>query len=63
MTEPEPETRDNITAVGPALADAGSPAELPSNERTVEQFETFNDPKVRTKLRLYAILVALYVQY
>lgn len=56
-------TMDNITALKPAMADVGPPAELPSNEHTIEPLDLLEDPKVRTKLRIYAILVALYVHY
>ena len=52
---------DNITAVKPALADAGSPAEPSSNEHTIEPLDLVENPKARTKLRIYAILVSLYV--
>ncbi|MCJ1383356.1 hypothetical protein MMC17_006469 [Xylographa soralifera] len=51
---------DNITAVKPAIADAGLPAELRPNEDTIDPLDLLEDPKVRTKLRTYAILVALY---
>lgn len=45
------------------MADAGAPAELPPNEHTIEPLDILEDPKVRAKLRIYAILVALYVHY
>ena len=54
-------TMDNITPLKPAMADAGPPAELPPNEHTIEPLDLIEEPKVRTKLRIYAILAALYV--
>ena len=70
MAEQKPVTMDNITALKPAMADAGPPAELPPiphNENAIGSIEPLDlveeDPKVRTKLRLYGILVALYVHY
>ena len=56
-------TMDNITALKPATADAGPPVELSPDEHTIEPLDLLEDPKVRTKLRIYAILVALYVHY
>jgi MFS family permease len=64
MAEQMPVTMDNITALKPpAMADAGPPAELPPNEQTIEPLdvEALEEPKVRTKLRIYAILVSLYL--
>ncbi|KAK3169355.1 hypothetical protein OEA41_008738 [Lepraria neglecta] len=52
---------DNITALKPATADAGPPVELSPDEHTIEPLDLLEDPKVRTKLRIYAILVALYL--
>lgn len=52
---------DNITALKPAIPDARPPAELPPNSHTIEPLDLHQDQKVRTKLRLYAILIALYV--
>lgn len=52
---------DNITALKPAIPDAGPPAELPPNGHTIEPLDLHEDQKVRTKLRLYAILIALYL--
>ena len=56
-------TMDNITALKPEVADAGNPAELSPNEPTIEPLDLVEHPKVRTKLRIYAILVSLYVNY
>ena len=58
-------TMDDITALEPAVVDAGTPTPAgPSpNEHTVEPLDLIEHPKVRTKLRVYAILVALYVHY
>lgn len=52
---------DNITALKPAIPDARPPAELPPNSHTIEPLDLHEDQKVRTKLRLYAILIALYL--
>jgi hypothetical protein len=54
---------DNITAVQPAMVDAGTLEEFLPNEPTIEPLDQLEDPKVRIKLRIYAILVALYVHY
>ena len=54
-------TMDNITPLKPAMADAGPPAEPSPNEHTIEPLDLIEEPKVRTKLRIYAILAALYV--
>lgn len=61
MAEQKQMTMDNITPHKPAVADTGPPAELPPNERTIEPLDLIEEPKVRTKLRIYAILAALYV--
>jgi hypothetical protein len=63
MAEQMPVTMDNITALMPAMADAGPPADCLPNEPAVEPLDPVEDPKVRTKLRISAILVALYVHY
>ena len=63
VPQTEPVTSNNITALKPAMIGAGSLAELPSGEHTIEPLDQLEDPKVRTKLRIYAILVALYVCY
>ena len=55
---------DDITAVKPAAMPHAEPApELPpaNNEHTIEPLDLVQEPKVRTKLRIYSILVALYV--
>ena len=54
---------DDITAVKPAaMPDVGpAPALLTSNEPTIEPLDVAQEPKIRTKLRIYSILVALYV--
>jgi hypothetical protein len=62
MAEQEQVTiMDNITAVQPAMLDAGPSEEILPNDPTIEPLDEVEDPKVRTKLRIYAILVALYV--
>ena len=54
---------DDITAVKPAaMPDAGPASELPTNDKpAIEPLDVVQEPKVRTKLRIYSILVALYV--
>ena len=59
-------TMDIITASEPPMVHAGFPAELPAAEVPpsdipIEPLDLIESPKVRTKLRLYAILLALYV--
>lgn len=59
---------DIITASEPPLVHAGFPAELPAAEVPpsdipIEPLDLIESPKVRTKLRLYAILSALFVAY
>ena len=60
---------DDITTLKPAIenvgieANAGPPAKLPTNEHTIEPLGLQEPPIVRNKLRIYAILVALYVNY
>jgi hypothetical protein len=61
MAEQEQVTLDNITVLKPAAADAGPPAEVSPNERTIEPLDLVEEPKVRTKLRIYAIVFALCV--
>jgi hypothetical protein len=63
MAQQKQVTMDTITALKPVSRDAGPPAELPLNEPTTEPLDLLEDTKVRTKLRIYAILVALYVHY
>ncbi|MCJ1395278.1 hypothetical protein MMC18_008162 [Xylographa bjoerkii] len=60
MAEEQRVTMDNTTALMPAIADAGLPAELLSREHTIEPLDVLEGPKARPKLRLYTILVALY---
>ena len=58
---------DNITPITSATPDAGPLAQPPTNnepltnEHTVEPLDELEAPNVRTKLRIYTILVALYV--
>lgn len=54
---------DNITALKPATPDAAPPAELASDEPAIKPLDVLEVPKVRTKLRIYTILAALYVHY
>lgn len=54
---------DDITTIKPTAPDAETPAmaELPPNEQPIEPLDLIEAPKVRTRLRIYAILLALYV--
>jgi len=57
---------DIITHAEPPLVQTGSPPELSATELSpsdipIEPLDLIESPKVRTKLRLYAILSALYV--
>jgi len=57
---------DTITTAEPPLVHAGLPAELPAagvspSNTLITPLDLIDGPKVRTKLRLYAILLALYV--
>ena len=63
MVEQERVTMDSITAVKPAIADAEPPAEPLPIAQTIEPLDLLEAPKIRTKLRINAILVALYVHY
>lgn len=53
---------DNITGLEPATAEAGPPPKPPCSEQTIEPLDSSEDPLVRTKLRIYVILLALYVR-
>jgi len=57
---------DVITTAEPPLVHAGLPVELPAavgspSNNPITPLDLMDDPKIRTKLRLYAILLALYV--
>lgn len=57
---------DIITTAEPPLVHTGLPAELPAaggspSNAPITPLDLIDGPKVRTKLRLYAILLALYV--
>ncbi|KAI0116931.1 MFS general substrate transporter [Daldinia grandis] len=53
---------DDITPVKPTNINNSSPAEpAPVNEQNVESLNILEPPKVRTKLRIYTLLVALYL--
>jgi hypothetical protein len=59
-------TVDIIETSEPAVAQAGSPAELSTEEFSprdiaIDPLDLIENPKVRTKLQLYAILSGLYV--
>jgi hypothetical protein len=57
---------DIITTAEPPLIHAGLPGELPAlavspSNAAITPLDLIEGPKVRTKLRLYAILFGLYV--
>lgn len=59
-------TMDIITTAEPPSIHAGSPAELPvaggsPSNTQITPLDLVEGPKVRTKLRQYSILLALYV--
>ena len=64
-------TVNDVKAVKPEVTDAEPPveplveplAEPPTNEQTSEPLDLIESPKARTKLRIYAILISLYVNY
>ena len=71
MAEQTRETGDDITSIQPAIAPVQSPAQgspkepaneanEPNPERRLEPL-SIEEPRVRTKLRVYAILVSLCV--
>ena len=59
MAEQEQVIIDNVTVLKPAAAVTGP--EVPPNKRTIEPLDVVEEPKVRTKLRIYAIVFALCV--
>jgi hypothetical protein len=61
-------TLDITPASEPPLVHAGLPAELPAatvppSDKPIAPLDLEESPKLRTKLRLYIILTALYVAY
>lgn len=54
---------DTIATADPPLAHSALPAESSPNDASITPLDLMEGPKVRTKLRLYAILIALYVIY
>lgn len=61
MAEAEQLATDGIAALKPAIADTGTTAEAPRNDHTIEPLDLSENPRIHTKLRIYAILLALYV--
>jgi hypothetical protein len=54
----------NITKTSePPTVPAGLPADPPATDAPIVPLDLEESPKVRTKLRLYTILSALYVTY
>lgn len=50
-------------ALDPTEIDAIRPVDLTPQKNSIESLNHIESPKIRTKLRLYAILAALYVSY
>jgi hypothetical protein len=63
MAKLEQSTNDSIMAAESTVADIAIPADLPSNTQPIEPLEVEEAQPVRTKLRIYATLLALYVIY
>lgn len=61
MAEQAQVATDSITAVRPAVAEAGASGGVPLNEQNIESLDSVESPQARTKLRTYTILLALYV--
>jgi hypothetical protein len=62
MAKLEQSTSDSIMAAGSTVADIATPAELPSDTQNIEPLDMDETQPVRTKLRTYATLLALYVR-
>lgn len=58
MAKAKQSTSDCISAV----ADTGTPVGLPPDTQNIEPLDLVEARPVRTKLRTYAILLALYVR-
>jgi hypothetical protein len=63
MAKLEQLTNDSMTAPEIAVADNGIPIELPSDTQAIEPLDVEEAQPIRTKLRTYATLLALYVIY
>jgi MFS family permease len=61
MTKAKETTTDCITALENTTADSGIQAEPPSIAQNIEPLSTIEPEPIRTKLRTYATLLALYV--
>jgi hypothetical protein len=61
MAEPKESTTDYIMASKNTTADTGISAELPENTQNLEPLAMIEAEPVRTRLRTYATLLALYV--
>jgi hypothetical protein len=63
MAQQKRTTMDDITTLAPVMVHARSLAELPPHEHTIKPLSLLEEPKVRTRLSVYVVLVALYVNY
>lgn len=61
MAEAKQPPGDGIMTSGSAIADTGIPGELPSAAQNIEPLDLVEAQPIRTKLRIYATLLALYV--
>jgi hypothetical protein len=62
MTGLKKPTSDCVVASESAITDTATPAELPSDAQTIEPLDVVEPEPIRTKLRTYATLLALYVR-
>jgi hypothetical protein len=63
MAKLEQSTDDSIMVAERTIAGAGAPVELPSDTQPIEPLDLEEAQPVRTRLRIYATLLALYVTY
>jgi hypothetical protein len=61
MAEAKETTTDGITTPENTTADSGNPIELPSKAQKTEPLSIIDPEPIRTDLRTYATLLALYV--
>jgi hypothetical protein len=61
LAELKPVKAGNITTPNLVIADPGISIVVPSNEHITEPLDVVEEPKIRSKPRLYSILISLYV--
>jgi hypothetical protein len=62
MADPKPSTGDCIMTSVTAIANSAIPEEPPSIAQNIESLDLVEPQSIRTKLRTYATLLALYVR-